>query len=329
MDLRLRNTAIYGFLLVIWLLVVGWQVEEHVRVREAAKTDLRNRAGVYANFLSATIRGQRFRSTLFRERLEPVLKLLVKGGTNELVRPSELIAVTLLNSAGDPVVAVGDTNVIQSAVTEGENWGPKVVTFVSAIPGIRITDGDTTNPVVVVGRGDFTNEMRNFRRPDRPPDDTNAPENLVSSNSVNDAHDGRDNHDDHGGHEPRREGMDGGPPPPPPDLGGEPRPDGRRGGRGRPPWMNAMTEDDLKRLSQRELHGLVLAMSTEKYRAMLVGDIWLRFVIVLLRGHFRGGIRPGVADGGAEFGIANPPGARERDEHAFARNEPRGGGLGA
>jgi signal transduction histidine kinase len=280
MDLRLRNTAIYGFLLVIWLLVVGWQVQEHVRVREAAKTDLRNRAGVYANFLSATIRGQRFRSTLFRERLEPVLKLLVEGSTNDLVRPSELIAVTLLNSAGDPVVSVGDTNVVQSAMAQGENWGPKVVTFVNPIPGIRITDGDTTNPVVLVGRGDFTNEMRNFRRPEHPPNDTNAPENMGSTNSFNEPHDGHDGHDDHGG--PRREGMNG-PPPLPPDMGGEPRPDGRRG-RGRPPWMSAMTEDDLKRLSQRELHGLVLALSTEKYRADLEADLWLRFFIVFFAG---------------------------------------------
>src|SRR3954465_15308708 len=128
MDLSRRTTAIYkaiyGFLLVFWVLVVGWQVEEHVRVREAAKTDLRNRANVYANFLSATIRGQRFRAAVFRDRLEPVLELLLKGSTNELIRPSELIAVTLLNSGGDPVVSVGDSNVVQSAVAQGEYWGP-------------------------------------------------------------------------------------------------------------------------------------------------------------------------------------------------------------
>src|SRR3954467_12248200 len=131
MDTSRRTTAIYGFLLVFWVLVLGWQVEEHVRVREAAKTDLRGRAGVYANFLSATIRGQRFRATVFQDRLEPVLELLVNGRTNELVRPSELVAVTLLNSSGDPVVSVGDTNVVQSAMAQGENWGPKVVTFVN------------------------------------------------------------------------------------------------------------------------------------------------------------------------------------------------------
>ena len=285
MDLRLRNTAIYGFLVVIWLLVVGWQVREHAQVREASKTDLRNRAGVYANFLSATIRGQRFRSTLFRERLEPVLKLLVEGNTNDLVRPggpSELVAVTLLNSAGDPVVSVGDTNVVQSTMTQKENWGPQVVTFVTPIPGIRITDGEATNPVVLLGRGDFTNEMRNFRRPERPAGETNGMENgpAGETNVTNEPHDNHD-HDGHEGHGPRREGMDG-PPPPPPDMGGD-RPDGRRG-RGRPFFMNSMSEEDIKKYASRELHGLVLAMSTEKFRANLEADLWSRFIIAFFAG---------------------------------------------
>jgi two-component system sensor histidine kinase HydH len=49
--------------------------------------------------------------------------------------------------------------------------------------------------------------------------------------------------------------------------------------------MNSMSEDDFKRLiAKRELHGLVLAMSTEKYRALVVDDLWLRFVIVLFGG---------------------------------------------
>src|SRR5215475_13778149 len=103
MDLFRRSTALYGLLAVFWVLVVGWQVEEHIRVREAAKTELRDSAKVISNFLSATIRGLRFGGAVVQDRLEPVLNLLVIGHTNEPVRPSELIAVTLLNSAGDPV----------------------------------------------------------------------------------------------------------------------------------------------------------------------------------------------------------------------------------
>jgi signal transduction histidine kinase len=280
MDISRRSsTAIFGFLTIFWVLVMGWQVEEHIRVREAAKTDLRGRAGVYANFLSATIRGQRFRAAVFRERLEPVLELLVKGGTNELVRPSELIAVTLLNSAGDPVVSVGDTNAVQSIVTQEENWGPKVVTFVSPIPGMRIVEGETTNPVVLLGRGDFTNDMRNMRRPDRPQNGTNGVEEGSSNSSTNVAGESHGGRDERG---PRREGV-GGPPPPPPDNGGEMRPDGRRG-RGRPPFMNSMSEEELKKLASRELHGLVLVMSTEKFRGIVIDDLWLRCVVIFFAG---------------------------------------------
>src|SRR5215470_7795479 len=100
MDISRRSTQIYGLLLVLWVLVLGWQVEEHLRVREAAKTELRGRADVIKNFLSATIRGQGFRGAVLQPRLEPVLNLLVNGQTNELSRPSELMAITLLNSAG-------------------------------------------------------------------------------------------------------------------------------------------------------------------------------------------------------------------------------------
>jgi len=73
MELKRRNTLIYGLLLGVWLLVVGWQVEEHHRVQESAKTDLRNRSNEIANTLSAVIRALRFRSGVLQDRLEPVL----------------------------------------------------------------------------------------------------------------------------------------------------------------------------------------------------------------------------------------------------------------
>jgi signal transduction histidine kinase len=272
MDLSRRTTAIYGFLLVFWLVVLGWQVEEHIRIKETAKTELRGRAGVYANFLSATIRGQRFRGAVIQDRLEPVLNLLVNGRTNEFVRPSELIAVVLLNSAGDPVVSVGETNLVPPVVMQqgGEYWGPKVVTFVNPVPGVSLADGETNNSIIVLpGRHDLTNEMRgrDFPHPEPPgPASTNG----EPTNRFNESHG------------PEHGGM--GPPPPPPDEGGAPRTEGRRG-RGRPPWMNWMNEEDFRKLlAKRELHGLVLAMSTEKYRTVSLDDLYLRFVIVFFAG---------------------------------------------
>jgi signal transduction histidine kinase len=49
--------------------------------------------------------------------------------------------------------------------------------------------------------------------------------------------------------------------------------------------MNWMSDEDFKSLTaRRELHGLVLAMSTEKYRAACTADLWLRFVVAFFAG---------------------------------------------
>ena len=53
----------------------------------------------------------------------------------------------------------------------------------------------------------------------------------------------------------------------------------------RPPWLRWMSDADFKALAAtHELHGLVLAMSTDNYRAVCVHDLWLRFVIVFFAG---------------------------------------------
>jgi signal transduction histidine kinase len=280
MDLSRRSTAIYGFLLLIWLLVVGWQVDEHIRVREAAKTELRGRAAVYANLLSATIRGQRWRNAVIRDRLEPVMKILVEGATNEPVHPSELISVMLLNTNGDAVISVGPTNYLQPVVMQGgEYWGAKTVTFVNPVYGL-----ETTNSILVLpSPRDFTNDMRDFRPPpgesqtngseNRPPLDGQT--NLASGPRDGGSHDG--------GPREHRDGM-GGPPPPGREESGDVRPDGRRG-RGRPPWMGWMNDEQIKEMMAKfQLHGLVMTMSTERVRAIVVDDLWLRFVIVFFAG---------------------------------------------
>jgi signal transduction histidine kinase len=272
MQPRRNSPLIYGLLLGVWVFVVAWQVEEHVRVREAAKTDLRNRSQEIANTLSAVIRALRFRGAVVQDRLEPVLNLLVNGRTNELVKSGELISVTLLNTAGDPVVSVGETNFDQKAFTqEGEYWGKNSVTFVNPVEGVRVSEGVTNNPTVVLPSSfrNLTNGMRgderNFPRSEPPPDGS-PPTNGFETASTN---------GEPGG--PPREGMES----PPPDNGG-----GRRGPpRGRPPWMRGMSEADFKTLAAtHELHGLVLAMSTDNYRAVCVRDLWLRFIIVFFAG---------------------------------------------
>lgn len=277
MDISRRSTLIYALLALVWVLVVIWQVEEHTRIRDAAKTELRGNAHVLANFLSATIRGQRFRGAVIQDRLEPVLDLLVGSRTNELTRPSELLGITLLNSAGDPIVSAGNTNYVQPSAAEGEYWTPDAVTFVNPVAGVSFNEGTNNSIVLLPSPRNMTNEMRrDFQRPEPSPAgaSSNPPESTAAGAAATNS-DGTSNNI-------TREGEQ---PPLPGGGGGEPRGGlGRRGSR-RPPWMSWMSEDEFKALTaRRELHGLVLTMSTERYDAVCIHDLWLRFVIVFFAG---------------------------------------------
>src|SRR5208282_560537 len=147
MQPRRNSTLIYGLLLGVWVLVVAWQIEEHARVREAAKNDLRNRSKEIANTVSAVIRAARFRGTVVQNRIEPVLNLIVR--TNALVKSSELISVTLLNTNGDPVVSVGNTNLFSREILTGsELWSGDYVSFVLPVEGASVSEGVTNNATV-------------------------------------------------------------------------------------------------------------------------------------------------------------------------------------
>src|SRR5207302_685244 len=109
MELTRRSILVYGLLLGVWLLVIGWQIEEHVRFKAYAKTSLRNRSKAIANTLGASIRGLQFRGAVFGDRLQPVLNELVSRRRDELNQSSEVVSVTLLNASGEPVASAGRT----------------------------------------------------------------------------------------------------------------------------------------------------------------------------------------------------------------------------
>jgi len=267
-----RSTLIYGLLFLVWVLVAGWQVEQHYRVQETAKSSLLNRSKEIANTLSAVIRAMRFRGSVFQDKLEPVLNELVYGSTNQLVKSSELISVGFLNTTNGVVVSVGapvdlsHPQVLEEGGQSGSldegDWAGKIVTFVIPIKGVKVTpEGDTNaSPTVVLPPPprDFTNGMRGIGRDfPRPPDFISTNTDLAS----------RATNDNSGA------GME--PPPGPP----------RSRGDRRPPWLRWMDEASYKALIQtRELHGLVLAMSTENYRAANEADLWLRYIIAFFAG---------------------------------------------
>lgn len=258
-----------GLLLGAWLLVVGWQVQEHRRVVEAAQLDLRSRSHEIAGTLSAVTRAFRFHGTIFQENLERVLSELVSNRTASV----KLMYVGLLNTNGEPVVAVGDTNLLAHETHEtlaaSEIWSADHVTFVLPIEGANVSPEGQTNATVVLP-GPPRNG-RDFRRGPRPNDNsagatiepgfTNFPPPLTNGELE--------------------------PPPPPPDQGRRPPEGGDRPrfGRGRLPWLRGMPDAEYNALlATHELHGLVLAMSSDNFRAVCTHDLWLRFVIGFFAG---------------------------------------------
>jgi len=266
MEMGRRSLLVYGLLAAVWVLVLGWQVEEHLRVRNVARTDLRNRSKDIANTLSAIIRGMRFRGAISQERLEPVLNELIHGGTNELIKSSELLSIVLLNATNGTVASVGRP--IEQYLRrddflrEGEHWSPQSVTLVNPVDlGASLSTEGVTNTLILPPLSAFTNR-------------TNEP-----------------------GREFSRRGP---PPPPPPEMTHPGGPDDpaltnpppwAREGRSRDPgarsrrpfWLRGMDETEVQSLvAKRTLHGLVLTMSTEAMQAATNHDLWLRTVIVLL-----------------------------------------------
>jgi hypothetical protein len=148
---------------------VGWQVEEHHRVAEAAKLDLRSRSHEIAGTLSAVTRAFRFHGTIFQERLDSVLSDLVSNRTTSVVK---LMYVGLLNTNGEPVVAEGDTNLFSHETLAGsETWFADHVTLVSSIEAPSISPEGESNNVTVVLPGPPPRTGRDFPRrgPRQPP----------------------------------------------------------------------------------------------------------------------------------------------------------------
>jgi signal transduction histidine kinase len=270
MELKRRSTLIYGLLIGVWVLVVAWQIEEHSRVQEAARRTLRSRAAEIGNDLSAVIRALSFRGRqVLQQRLEPVLDELVNGRTNELGNSSGLISIALLNTTGEQIAAAGDTNRIPGEVfSEGaqrEYWTNDCVTFVNPIEGARVSAEGTTNPMVILpSPGDVTNVLRDnalASQSTNSADSTtnNLPvTNAVAENATNSELAATTNSANR-------------------TRGG--------GARGRPPWLRWMTPADYSALiARRELHGLVITLSTDNFQTISDRDLWLRGIIILFAG---------------------------------------------
>src|SRR4051794_40164398 len=93
-----RSWLVYGTLLAIWAILIGWQVAEHSRVKRSAQVALINRSKDISNTLGLLMRSQRFFGLISKERLETAL--------GELVNP-ELHSIALLNAEEEVVASAG------------------------------------------------------------------------------------------------------------------------------------------------------------------------------------------------------------------------------
>ena len=82
-----RKKPIYSVLILIWLLIMGWQVAEHTRVRRAAHATLINRAKDISDTLALVLRSQRRFNIISKERLESALNELIDAADVEMDLP--------------------------------------------------------------------------------------------------------------------------------------------------------------------------------------------------------------------------------------------------
>lgn len=263
MEMNRRSFFVYVLLAAVWGLVVVWQVEEHARVKEAAKADLRYRAKAIARSVGACIRAGMFRGTVPKERLAAALNELISAPTNGLEHPTELISVVLLNAQGTNIVWAGrEVNLDETdLVQNGERWGLHTVTLVTPVDLGSSMEG-LTNPAVIEfpRRPEGTNRLDQARREPSP---TSGPEPEKAAGS-------------------RLAEPPAGPPPSESASSSTNR-EGRgrgRGGRGGLPfWLRDL---DQSALEKGRIHHLVLTLSTTDLQEATARDFWLRVLIVSL-----------------------------------------------
>src|SRR5579883_2174339 len=155
-----RSWLVYGVLLAIWVVLIGWQAAEHVRVRRFARAGLRHRAEDISNTLALIMRSQRMIAS--SNRMETILTELVKQG--------EVHSIQLLNARGEELVSAGPRiELPEGAMAGNEYWDEKNRTLTLINPVNLPTN-------IIVGPNDFPSN--------RPPQvETNAPATAENTNT--------------------------------------------------------------------------------------------------------------------------------------------------
>ncbi len=162
-----------GVLLAAWVILVAWQVAEHVRLERAERAALTDRGKYFCNTLGLLMRVQRrFGSVLTKDRLESALKELVSDG--------EIQSVQLLNKMGEEVASAGapiDAQ-MRGELRDGAHWGDVSVILENLVDlGTNVTqDLEHANPTLVMTRDELF--------PTNPPPPVDGVSSASSSNAV-------------------------------------------------------------------------------------------------------------------------------------------------
>ena len=268
-----RTATVYALLVAVWALLAAWQMIEHRRVRDAAQASLLTRARAITLSLGVVIRSQAPFGIVRQPRLEAALK--------ELVKSSELLAVTLLNTQGKVVASAGRPIELDMAELpeRGYSWGKGTLTVVNPVDlGLSLEEAGTTRPVAIVLPDDDamdSSDTIHFRAAFTsgalagPPPWIPRPDGRITSSPAGVRPDSRM---EQATSASAAIGFPGQP------RDGEREP-GRRPRRpGRPPWL---TEKMYLELSEKHgLHGCVLLMRTDAVGAEVARDLWLRLLLM-------------------------------------------------
>jgi signal transduction histidine kinase len=157
-----RNWLVYGVLIAIWVVLVGWQVAEHMRMQRNAHRALIHRAQDISDTLGIVMRSQRRFGIITKEQLESAMKALVK--------PGDIDAIALLNAAGDVVAEAGEPFDLQTKGlnSTGEYWDKDNLVVMNLVDlGTNMThDLESTNVTLVLPQ---TERSQLFSRTNRPP----------------------------------------------------------------------------------------------------------------------------------------------------------------
>lgn len=293
-----KRWSVYVLLAVAWLVMVGWLVFEHDRVREIAHEGIVNQARNVSDTIALISRSGRF-GMIQQERLEEALA--------EMIEQGQLISVALLNSSGEVIVQAGPPLpvTLDEIPADGTLQLPDSMIVYNPVDfGSAVSDAGTTRPPTMVipsVRYDESGQPIPDERDDRREEGPQGPGWAGEPQRGGDGRPGPG-----WGGEPQR-GGDG---PQGPGWGGEPQRgggwEGGRGGRGgdrpgmagvprtapmnfpRPRWLQP--DDYIELLAKQGLHGFILELPTALTDAEIERDFWLRFLLAMLGAVALGGI---------------------------------------